>query len=235
MDADFSSHFIKILHSLGTPGFSTLRCYDGLFGEQNAAIVFSSTQNEARNYGEKDYLQWFRPLTGRIGRFLRGVLRDLGAWSSDQKLWESDNNKTNVLPGFIYKKALLSWESYKVLVKKFHTKLCSVSYIIKFNLLESKRGYQALTRCISTGEFMHVSNAIIVLKEVLAVFPDNNIQTSTGNFLDEALKSLLSKETRGDLKVLATSYQGQLRKKITPAETPSVQTAPVVRFQICSS
>jgi len=72
---------------------------------------------------------------------------------------------------------------------------------------------QALTASISmsNGEFMHISNSILVLKEVLPVFPLGMIQDSTGQFLDDALQKLLSEEKRGDIKILATSYQGQLR------------------------
>lgn len=64
---------------------------------------------------------------------------------------------------------------------------------------------------MSNGEFMHVCNSILVLKEILPVFPLGIIHSSTGQFLDDALQSLLSVEKRGDIKILATSYQGQLR------------------------
>jgi hypothetical protein len=67
--------------------------------------------------------------------------------------------------------------------------------------------------CISDpeSEFMHISNAILVLKEILPVFPLGVIQNSTGGLLDSALQGLLAREKRGDIKILATSYQGQLR------------------------
>jgi Transcription factor/nuclear export subunit protein 2 len=58
---------------------------------------------------------------------------------------------------------------------------------------------------------MHVSNSILVLKEILPVFPLGMIQASAGQFLDDTLQNLLSEEKRGDIKLLATSYQGQLR------------------------
>lgn len=64
---------------------------------------------------------------------------------------------------------------------------------------------------MSNGEFMHVSNSILVLKEILPVFPLGMIQASAGQFLDDTLQNLLSEEKRGDIKLLATSYQGQLR------------------------
>lgn len=80
-----------------------------------------------------------------------------------------------------------------------------------------------LTR--SSGEFMHVSNAILVLKEILPVFPLGIIHSGTGFFLDEALQTLLSTEKRGDIKILATSYQGQLRMAKKDWEVASEQAA----------
>ena len=46
---------------------------------------------------------------------------------------------------------------------------------------------------------------------ILPVFPLGAIHASTGKFLDNALQGLLDKEKRDDIKLLATSYQGQLR------------------------
>jgi THO complex subunit 2 len=51
MDADFTAQFIKIMHNLGTKGFWTILCYNKFFGEQLTSVIFSCTQNEARNYG----------------------------------------------------------------------------------------------------------------------------------------------------------------------------------------
>lgn len=52
MDADFSAQFIKQMHLLGTPNFSTAHCYDRLIGDHIGNVVFSLSQAEARNYGE---------------------------------------------------------------------------------------------------------------------------------------------------------------------------------------
>ena len=35
MDADFCVQMIKVLHGMGTPGFSTLMCYDKVRGHAN--------------------------------------------------------------------------------------------------------------------------------------------------------------------------------------------------------
>lgn len=48
---------------------------------------------------------------------------------------------------------------------------------------------------------MHVYNAIIVLKEILPVFPLAAV-TDVGPILDQVMQSFLEKEERGDLKIL---------------------------------
>ena len=60
---------------------------------------------------------------------------------------------------------------------------------------------------------MHVYNAIIVLKEILPVFPLAYVGLDTGSQLDAALEKLLEKEERGDLKILARAYQAGLKKR----------------------
>jgi THO complex subunit 2 len=60
---------------------------------------------------------------------------------------------------------------------------------------------KCFTDCIQTGEFMHVYNAIIVLKEILPVFPLASVG-DVGASLDIAIHDLLEREERGDLKIL---------------------------------
>lgn len=52
---------------------------------------------------------------------------------------------------------------------------------------------------------MHVSNAIIVLKEILDVFPLASV-VDAGSSIDNAMERLIEVEERGDLKILARSY-----------------------------
>lgn len=51
---------------------------------------------------------------------------------------------------------------------------------------------------------MHVYNAIVVLKEILEVFPLAEIHSS-GNSINTAIGTILKTEKRSDLKVLAQS------------------------------
>ena len=74
MDADFCAQFIKVIHTQGTPGFSTLMCYDKvglgnprpccclmrltfssqLLGDHVKVVIFSCSEYEARNYGKSN-------------------------------------------------------------------------------------------------------------------------------------------------------------------------------------
>jgi THO complex subunit 2 len=53
---------------------------------------------------------------------------------------------------------------------------------------------------------MHVYNAIIVLKEILPVFPLATVAPDTGPAINTAVDQLLEKEERGDLKILGKAY-----------------------------
>jgi THO complex subunit 2 len=50
---------------------------------------------------------------------------------------------------------------------------------------------------------MHVYNAIIVLKEILPVFPLSAVIDLTGPPLNQVIETFIEKEDRGDLKILA--------------------------------
>ena len=60
---------------------------------------------------------------------------------------------------------------------------------------------------------MHVYNAIIVLKEVLPVFPVAAASGTAGYSLVTVLDRLLEKEERSDLKILARAYHASLKKR----------------------
>ncbi|CAG7849120.1 THO complex subunit 2 [Serendipita indica DSM 11827] len=182
IDAEFSATFIKLLHNLGTVGFWTLGCYRKCVGEQLRGIIFSCTQNEARNFG----------------RFLRVVFSDLGMWFKDEKAFVADSKKGDAnSPGFSAKASaveVLSWAEFKRFLKKLHMQLGSV-----------------IVACITmtNREFMHVSNAILVLKELLPVFPTNAVHSSVA-WRHQSTGKLLS---------------GQLRRIKSRWETPEASSA----------
>ncbi len=51
MDAEFCARMIKILHHLGTPGFSTASCYDKVIGDHLSAVILACSDSEIGNYG----------------------------------------------------------------------------------------------------------------------------------------------------------------------------------------
>ncbi|KAH7888047.1 transcription factor/nuclear export subunit protein 2-domain-containing protein [Phlebopus sp. FC_14] len=195
MDADYCAQIIKVIHTQGTPGFPTLLCYDKLLGDHVKTVVFSCSEYEAKNYG----------------RFLLGILTDLWKWAQDEQLFIQDNRtkiggKTVLLPGFqqrwtnkdhasIAPEDLLSWTAFKQILRKWHRKLA-----------------RSLLSCIETTEFMHVYNAIIVLKEILPVFPHVGVG-DYGPAIDTNIEKLVENEERGDIKILGRAYSAALRKR----------------------
>ena len=59
---------------------------------------------------------------------------------------------------------------------------------------------------------MHVYNAIIVLKEILPVFPLADV-TSVGSEVQAVMDRLIETEERSDLKILARAYAAGLKKR----------------------
>ncbi|KAI0776038.1 transcription factor/nuclear export subunit protein 2-domain-containing protein [Trametes elegans] len=213
MDADFCAQFIKVIHMQGTPGFSTLMCYDKLLGDHVKVVVFSCSEYEARNYG----------------RFLLGILTDISRWFQDEQLFLQENRtksggNTVFLPGLqlrwtpipkpvIAQEDLITWADFKQVVRKWHRKL-----------------NKSLVECIETGEFMHIYNAIVVLKEILPVFPLASVTEFGGAHLARSMERFLQKEERGDLKILGRAYYASLKKRepfwAAPVSQPMVSLPP---------
>ncbi|KAI6105439.1 transcription factor/nuclear export subunit protein 2-domain-containing protein [Pisolithus sp. B1] len=195
MDADYCAQIIKVIHTQGTPGFPTLMVYDKLLGDHVKTVIFSCSEYEAKNYG----------------RFLLSLLADLWKWAQDEQLFAQDNKmkvagKTVHLPGFqprwtnkdlsdIRPDDVLQWISFKQILRKWHRKLG-----------------RSLCSCIETGEFMHVYNTIIVLKEILPVFPMAAV-SDYGPVIDLMVEKLVESEERGDLKILGRAYSAALKKR----------------------
>lgn len=53
---------------------------------------------------------------------------------------------------------------------------------------------------------MHVYNAVLVLKEIINVFPIAAVNEVVGSSIDHVMKKLADNEERGDLKILAKAY-----------------------------
>ncbi|TDL29757.1 hypothetical protein BD410DRAFT_710827 [Rickenella mellea] len=213
MDADFCVRIIKSLHLRGTPGFPTLMCYDKLLGEHVKVVIFSCSESEAHNYG----------------RFLKGILKDLYHWHKNEKAFDEanrlkDGGKNLLLPGFQKRWSndwpsspddLIRWSDFKSFLKKCHRKL----------------GRQSFTDCIQAGDFMHVYNAIIVLKEIIEVFPVSAVNEVVGSSIDLEMQRFTQSEERGDLKVLAQAYASSLKRREALWEMPKT-TQPILKVSI---
>jgi THO complex subunit 2 len=144
-------------------------------------------------------------------------------WFSDEALYEQDNRtkaggKIHYLPGFqlmwspkfpVEKSALLTWHNFQQVLRKWHKKLFKVSLLVStqcVQLISLPSTKKSLADCIQTNEFMHVYNAIIVLKEILPVFPLSAVIDLTGPPLNQVIETFIEKEERGDLKILARAY-----------------------------
>ncbi|KAG8687459.1 THO complex subunit 2 [Ceratobasidium sp. 394] len=174
-----------------------------------SSIIFTCSEREARNYG----------------RFLRGVLTDVGAWAKDEKTYKADV-VDKLLPTFLRQwtrtlamsrniKAsdMIPWDNIRRLVSKWHIKM-----------------FKSCVDCLLSGEAMHIRNAIIVLTEVLPVFPMKEISHNSGPAIINAVRELLEKETRPDLFNMTQSYHGQLNSRRSQWEA-EVRDAGAARTQ----
>ena len=66
--------------------------------------------------------------------------------------------------------------------------------------------YQSLLHCLESKQSVHIYNALLVLKELLGVFPRADVADSFGSLLNNAVDLLLKEEKRGDIKILGKSY-----------------------------
>lgn len=186
LDAFYSFKIFKFLHSSGTPNFRTLGLIDQLFREQRlTALIFLCTSNEADN----------------LGRFLSDILRDLGRWHADKAVYEKEAfGAKRDLPGFAKNVDLegvptmfLEFEDFRRVLYKWHRMLC-----------------QALKTCFNGGEYMHIRNAISVLKAVVQNFPAVNW---IGRDMLTCVNNLSKNDERDDVKIPAASLIGDLNRR----------------------
>ncbi|SJX65137.1 related to RLR1-Subunit of the THO complex [Sporisorium reilianum f. sp. reilianum] len=187
-DAILAGKFIRTAHNLGTRNFSSLTAYDKIFVDHIAAVIFSSTENEARNYS----------------RFLYTILADLTPWhrSSETYAKEAIGQK---LPGFqmrwhdrhggedIPSADLLSWEQFRIIFCKWQDCL-----------------QRAFKSCLSSKEYMRIRNAIIVMTRISPFYP---LIESNGTEISALVESLAANEQRGDLKILAQGLLATLKAR----------------------
>lgn len=185
-DALYAFKMLKFLHSSGTPNFRTMGVIDLLFREKKmTSLIFLCTAKEAENFG----------------RFLNELLRDMSRWHADKAVYEKEAFGTKKdLPGFAKKmstdkvpETFFDFEDFRRVLYKWHRVLSS-----------------ALKTCITSGEYMHIRNAIIILKAIHQYFPAVNW---IGRDQLTCVTELSKTETREDLKIAATSLLGNLKRR----------------------
>ncbi|KAH8667373.1 transcription factor/nuclear export subunit protein 2-domain-containing protein [Tricladium varicosporioides] len=194
-DADFCFKMVKFLHDNGTPNFRTLSLYGRIFrAHRLRSVIFTCTVREAEN----------------LGRFIRLVLTDLSRWHSDVALYEKEawgkSEKSNKnLPGFA--KALDTDGTPKGFLEHdggFGFKNILLSWHKNLNT--------ALRECLEGVEWMHIRNAITILKSVAEVFPAVDFM---GNNFMKQLETITTREkgTREDLSLTGNAVLVQLKKR----------------------
>ena len=188
VDALYVFKLFKYLHSSGATNFRSMGLLDQLFAEKRlTSVLFFCTAKEAENFG----------------RFLNEVLRDLGRWHADKIVFEKEAyGPKKDLPGFarrldpdMTKKPLefLSYEEFRKILLKWHRNL-----------------HSALKTSFTSGEYMHIRNAINVLRATYQHFPAINFMgTQQIGFITQ----LSQNESREDLKIAAASLLGNLKRR----------------------
>lgn len=186
IDAFFCFKMLKFLHASGTPNFRTVGVLDQLFRDQRlTALIFLCTSKEADN----------------LGRFLNEILRDLSRWHADKAVYEKEAfGPKRDLPGFARNlnsegtpTMFLEFEEFRRLLYKWHRLLAN-----------------ALKTCLNGGEYMHIRNAISVLKAVVQHFPAVNW---IGRDMLTSVNNLSKNDERDDVKIPAASLIGDLNRR----------------------
>ncbi|KAH0562451.1 hypothetical protein GP486_002854 [Trichoglossum hirsutum] len=187
-DAVYCFKFIKQLHIQGTLNFRTMGVIDHIFRDNRLAnTIFVCTAREAEN----------------LGRFLNELLRELGSWHADKTLYEKEAfGQKRDLPGFAKKLVsetqvgeFLEYEDFRRILYKWH-----------------KNINNALKTCLTGGEYMHIQNAITILKSIHQVFP---VVNWNGRDMLTSVTELSKKEKREDIKLAATAVLVMLKKRET--------------------
>ncbi|KAK5991352.1 THO complex subunit 2-like protein [Cladobotryum mycophilum] len=214
-DTEFTYKFIMALHEWRAPNFKLMSLYDRFFNANRLrSLIFTSSVREA------EYL----------GRFLKLILRDLSRWHKNDPVPgdRSRANKDQPRLGAYDKEAkgpsdrpflgfaltvkengepetLMEHAQFKDLLFRWHKNLNT-----------------ALKSCLAGTEWMHIRNAITVLKAVLDFFPavdfmatqfSSQLQRITKQ---EAASKIASENEEGhrvDLSVAAQGAMSELQKR----------------------
>ncbi|TPX11988.1 uncharacterized protein E0L32_007291 [Thyridium curvatum] len=202
-DTEYAFRLLKFLHENKTPNFKLMSFYERLFQSNRLRdLIFSCTVREAEH----------------LGRFFRCILGDLSRWHSDKTLYEKEALGHSPKDG---RRTYLGFaESFdddgKPLTFVQHPQFRDLLYGWHKNL------NIALKDCLENTEWMHIRNAITVLKFVLEFFPAVDFM---GRQFAEQLKKITEREAasktaneseaahRVDLSVAAQTAFSELQRR----------------------
>lgn len=186
VDALYCAKFVNLIHSLKTPNFSTLLCYDRVFLDITNAVA-SCTENEANRYG----------------LLLCSMLETVSRWHSDKAIFDKE---CAFFPGFVtkFKVASMSsdsavdhvdYENYRHVCHKWHFKIT-----------------KSLLKCLDSGDYVQIRNSLLVLRKIAPYFP---VIVSLGMALERRIEKIKAeeKDKRPDIYALATGYSGVLKSR----------------------
>jgi len=193
-DALYCAEFIKTLHKLETPGFSTMM-FINVFVSGIIGALYCITEEEASN----------------LGLLLEEVWKITSAWRYDEKAFESmvegkpgaiwrqdpnpqdSENDKNELFESEESQHYLTYEEFKVIYNRWHANLGS-----------------AFIGCLKSSEYMHNRTSLIILKRIVRQFPTKSI---LGVKLLDALSLLQGEDNeKEDIKVMAQACHSQIVK-----------------------
>lgn len=154
VDALYAFRMFKYLHSSGTTNFRTVMFLDQMLKEKRLEnMLFLCSAKEAEHFG----------------RFLNEVLTNLGQWHANKAVYEREAFGTKKdLKGFRIKNyaekssdGYMEYEDFRRVLFKWHGNI-----------------HRALRTCFNSGEYMHIRNAINVLKAIVQQFPAINFMAT---------------------------------------------------------
>ncbi|KAL2171475.1 hypothetical protein VTG60DRAFT_2643 [Thermothelomyces hinnuleus] len=205
VDADYCFRLIKFLHEFPKSNFQLMSLYNRLFNHNRLrALIFTCTVREAEH----------------LARFLKFILGDLSKWHGNKNAYEKEalglkelqGTKTREYIGFATAfdaegkpTEFIEHDAFKELLFRWHKELNS-----------------ALRSCLNGMEWMHIRNAISILKGVIDYFPAINFMAE--KFLEQ-LNTIKDRESansnapesaqghRVDLSVTAQTTYSELAKR----------------------
>eukprot|EP00956_Cyclotella_meneghiniana_P009672 scaffold13383_cov75-Cyclotella_meneghiniana.AAC.1 len=185
-DALFCAHFVKLMHKMKVPGFSTIELIDGVVNAITGSL-YAITEDEA----------------GNAAIFLNELWKSTNLWRYDNDSFASE---LKGMPGSRLSKAYsqeknigdhsmtdgITHDDYKMIFSQWHLKIGS-----------------AAVGCLNSSEYIHTRCALIVLSRIVLVYPT---QPKVGDKLLDILATLQADESRPDIRATAQGYASQLSK-----------------------